>query len=301
MRSSLSESSCSIGVSSSCCWSCRTWSSMFSSFPPPMNSRSATSPSLEASTTSCRSSPPSSAPSSSRSRVRSSGASVSRVSSATALNRSFIAVSHPLLSANLAINSLSSGNTSISSCDLKRMCRGLVNSRYRIIATTASPPVVMPLLSSAPHTGPTSGNENSPNWKDAPIQKQTPATRTFCRFCSDWITSRAPSTNRVPDITIRYPAITGPGMVLSSPDSLGRNAIAMKMQPMQYPTLREATPVVWVYETAPGLMMLGTVPAMPASRLVAPAPANAPCTCRKSTARSCRHATLCWVMASPLA
>ena len=48
-------------------------------------------------------------------------------------------------------------------------------------------------------------------------------------------------------------------------------------------------------------MMFGTVPARPASRLVTPPPAIAPCTCRKSIARSSRQATLCWVMASPLA
>ena len=54
---------------------------------------------------------------------------------------------------------------------------------------------------------------------------------------------------------MRYPAITGPGMALSSPDTLGRKATAMNIAPMKYPTLREATPVVRVYETVPGLIM----------------------------------------------
>ena len=119
---------------------------------------------------------------------------------------------------------------------------------------------------------------NRPNWKDAPIQKQTPATTTLWLFCSVWITVLAPSTNRVPVTMTRYPVNTGPGMELSSPDTLGRNATRIKMQPMQYPILREATPVIRVNATMPGLMMLGTAPPKPASRFVTPAPASAPCT-----------------------
>ena len=47
-------------LSSSCCCSCRMRSSRFSSSPPPMNSKSATGPSLDARTTSRRVSSPSS-------------------------------------------------------------------------------------------------------------------------------------------------------------------------------------------------------------------------------------------------
>ena len=121
------------------------------------------------------------------------------------------------------------------SFDRKRIRRGLVNTRYKIIAMAADPPVVIPLCISAPHTDPMSDSENNPNWKDAPIQKQTPATTIFCRFYSVWITACAPSTNRYPLRTMRYPAITGPGMALSSPDNLGRKATAMKIAPMRYP------------------------------------------------------------------
>ena len=77
------------------------------------------------------------------------------------------------------------------------------------------------------------GNVNSPNWKAAPIQKQTPATSTFCRLGSLWITVRAPSTNRLPESTMRYPAIAGPGMALSSPDALGSKATTMNNAPIK--------------------------------------------------------------------
>ena len=60
------------------------------------------------------------------------------------------------------------------------------------------------------------------------------------------MTVRAPSTKRYALNTIRYPAITGPGMELSSADTFGRKASAISMAPIQYPTLHEATPVVCV-------------------------------------------------------
>ena len=100
---------------------------------------------------------------------------------------------------------------------------------------------------------------------------------------------------------MRYPVITGPGIELSSPDALGRKARAINMPPMQYPTLREATPVICANDAVPGLMMLGTAPMIPAIRLVAPVPDNAPCTCRKSTARLSRHETRCIAMSAPFA
>ena len=50
-----------------------------------------------------------------------------------------------------------------------------------------------------------------------------------------------------------------------------------------------------------GLIAFGTVPASPASRLLAPAPATAPCTWRKLTARLSRHETRCMAMAAPFA
>ena len=93
--------------------------------------------------------------------------------------------------------------------------------------------------------------------------------------------------------------MTGPGMVLSSPDTFGMNAAMMKMHPMQYPTLREATPVIWVNAAVPGWMMLGTAPAIPASRLEAPDPAIVPWTSRKLTARFSRRETRCSPIASP--
>ena len=73
------------------------------------------------------------------------------------------------------------------------------------------------------------------------------------------------------------------------------------MTPMLYKTRRAATPVICVNETMPGMMAVGTAPARPASRLLAPEPASAPCTWRKSTARSSRQATRCMAMEAPLA
>ena len=70
--------------------------------------------------------------------------------------------------------------------------------------------------------------------------------------------------------------MTGPGMVLSSPDTLGRKATTMNVAPMQYPTVREATPVICVNEMMPALMMFGTAPVMPASRLAMPPPERRP-------------------------
>ena len=183
---------------------------MFSSLPLPMNSRSAIWPSLVAMTTSRRSSSAASgsigASSSSSGRAkefRSRGARVSRVSSATALRRSFMASSQPRRLAKRVRNAVSSGRVSICRRDWKRILRGPVSSTYRIIAMAAKPPVVTPLLSRLPHTGPRSGRPKRPNWKAAPIQKQTPATTTFCRLGSVWMTVRAPSTNRVPVTTTR--------------------------------------------------------------------------------------------------
>ena len=105
----------------------------------------------------------------------SSGASVNSVSSPTALSLFFIASSQPLRSANLAMNSFSSGSTSMSSFDSKRIRRGFVSSRYSIIAIVPNPPVVIPLFISAFTTGPRSGRLNNPNWNAAPIQKHTPS------------------------------------------------------------------------------------------------------------------------------
>ena len=67
----------------------------------------------------------------------------------------------------------------------------------------ASPPVVMPLFSSAPPTRPTSGRANSSNWNEAAIQKHTPATAIFSWLCSFWMTVRAPSTKSAPVTMIR--------------------------------------------------------------------------------------------------
>ena len=88
-------------------------------------------------------------------------------------------------------------------------------------------------------------------------------------------------------------------MVLSRPETLGRNAIAMSIPPMQYPTLRAALPVIWTKEGVPGLMTFGTAPATPANRLATPAPERAPCTSRKSIARGSRHETRCRAMEAP--
>ena len=89
-------------LSSSCCCSCRMRSSRFASSPPPMNSRSATGPSLDARTTSRRVSSVSSSLSPSPS--RSSGARVSSVSSANRAQPVLHLGIQPLLSENLAMN-----------------------------------------------------------------------------------------------------------------------------------------------------------------------------------------------------
>ena len=73
----------------------------------------------------------------------------------------------------------------MSSRDWKRMLRGLVTSRNRIIVTTVIPPVVMPLDANAAPTEPRFGSVNRSNWKAAPIQKEMPAAVSFCLFCSD--------------------------------------------------------------------------------------------------------------------
>ena len=59
--------------------------------------------------------------------------------------------------------------------------------------------------------------------------------------------------------------------------------------------------MVWINAAVPELMMLGTVPANPAIRLVTPPPDRAPCTCRKSTALAVRQETRCAAMDAPLA
>ena len=59
--------------------------------------------------------------------------------------------------------------------------------------------------------------------------------------------------------------------------------------------------MIWVKETMPGWMIIGTAPAMPARKLPTPEPARERCTWRKSTARASRQDTRCKAMASPLA
>ena len=65
------------------------------------------------------------------------------------------------------------------------------------------------------------------------------------------------------------------------------------MAPVATPTLRAATPVSSARAALTERPELGTVPARPHSRLVIPSTFTAPWTARKSTARFCRHDTLC--------
>ena len=175
----------------------------------------------------------------------------------------------------------------------------LVNSRKMIISTADTPPVVTALLSSAPITGPRSGRLNRANWNEAPIQNDIPATISRDLFGSFWITVRAPSTKSDPTTSIKYPAITGPGIVLSRPETFGTNATSMNTAPMTYPILRDATPVICVKATAPGFITSGTPPATPYNRFPMPAPARAPYTLLKSIARGSRLETRCIEIASP--
>ena len=85
------------------------------------------------------------------------------------------------------------------------------------------------------------------------------------------------------------PVMTGLGMLANRLDALGRNASEMNAPATQYPTLREATPVIWTNETMVRAPMLGGAPARPAIRLPAPVVEIDRCTSRKSTARAWRH------------
>ena len=81
------------------------------------------------------------------------------------------------------------------------------------------------------------------------------------------------------------------GMASGSAVSLGMNASSARTMPMYTPTFREATPVISARGMLEEYVVLGTVPATPESRLPTPSAATAPCTVRKSTARSFRQET----------